>query len=203
MNSNKDSNKNDIPRLQSDIIKEIETYITYSSDNYHFIMQLKENTENINNNETIIVLSTEKINVIENFTYIIAMNFNEFLKFKLFKMCDTIEEIYDFILNLITEKKISIKEVIDENSLTISIKSKVPGFKDIVIVDIELLKKDRNDNDLIKILKEKNNELKDENKGLKEKIESINVAKNETSIILLLLSNILNFSSKSFFFLYS
>eukprot|EP00833_Pecoramyces_ruminatium_P006166 jgi/Orpsp1_1/1180198/evm.model.c7180000072480.1 len=181
-NNNNNNNNNEILLLSSDIIKENETELEFMNKKYCLKVQLKENINDDNNNEDkIIVLNVENLNYIERFIYEIEMNYNEFSKLKLFRMCDTIEEIYDFISNLINEKIISIKDIINGNSLTLLIKSKFYGFKDPIIANIKLLKKDRSNNDLIdklyKILEDKNNEQN-------VKIESnqvVNISSNTTN----------------------
>lgn len=128
-----------IPRLTSDIINEKESYLWFLSDKYHFRIQLKEKIEK--NREYVIVLTIEKESIIESFAYQIEMNYNEFCKYNLFKLFSNTEEIYNFISNLIEEKRISIKTLGPKDSIVLTIKTVTIGVKNPFIVDIKLFKK--------------------------------------------------------------
>lgn len=120
------------------------------------------------NNKEIIKLFVAKDNCIERFTYEKIMKYNDFIELgKLFKLCDNIEEIYDMLLELINEKKISIKEINNKNILILNIELKIFGVKNLYSADIKLLKNDRDLNELINALFKKNNDLVEEINNLK------------------------------------
>eukprot|EP00833_Pecoramyces_ruminatium_P018482 jgi/Orpsp1_1/1192514/evm.model.d7180000093908.1 len=99
------------------------------------------------------------------------MKFDDFKKLgKLFFLQEKIEEIYDFIIELVEEKKINIKNIIEEKSLILLFEWKFPGYNNLVSTEIELLKKDRDTNDIINSL---NKNLEEKNKILEEKNQSI------------------------------
>eukprot|EP00833_Pecoramyces_ruminatium_P008617 jgi/Orpsp1_1/1182649/evm.model.c7180000082113.1 len=134
--------ENVIPRLPSHIINEYKMILEYLSQNYYIKIQLKENTDNLEK-ENIIVITVEKEDYIERFIFEKILKFEDFKKLgKLFKLPDNIEEVYDLILELLEEKNISIKEIILDETLTLLIKRKLLGYKEPFNVEIELLKKD-------------------------------------------------------------
>lgn len=173
--------ENVIPRLPSHIINEYKMILEYLSQNYYIKIQLKENTDNLEK-ENIIVITVEKEDYIERFIFEKILKFEDFKKLgKLFKLPDNIEEVYDLILELLEEKNISIKEIILDETLTLLIKRKLLGYKEPFNVEIELLKKDRNNEDLIDALykaldekEEKINSLKLKNESLEKMKQNIN-----------------------------
>eukprot|EP00833_Pecoramyces_ruminatium_P015254 jgi/Orpsp1_1/1189286/evm.model.d7180000070877.1 len=160
-------------------IKEKNTILEYSNENYILKMNPKDSKENSNDNS--ISFMVQKESKIEKFFFKKILNYEDFKKLgKFFKIYDNIEEIFDYFSDLIENKKIVIKEIDNEKSLTLSMNSKFPGFKNPFSVDIELSKMYWKDEELIDSLYKKINEFEKENQDMKEKIR---VLKNENSII--------------------
>eukprot|EP00833_Pecoramyces_ruminatium_P001980 jgi/Orpsp1_1/1176012/evm.model.c7180000056058.1 len=182
---NNQINEDNTPRIGSDIIKKKETIIEYSSEKYHFKLQYKDDTNNIN--DEIIVFFVEKEQNTEQFIYEKIMKYKDFIELgELFKICNSIEDVYDTLLIIIEEKKIFIKEINNE-TLTFIIKFPIICNNKPISVDIKLSKRNYNTEEIIDNLKRKINALENENSKIKEQLDEsnrkINALEDENSII--------------------
>ena len=87
-----------------------------------------------------------------------------------FKICEDIKEAYNFIIQILEDKKASINNI-NENELSFIIKVNVLGKEQ--DVTLTLNKKKMNDNAIIEELVKKVNQLEEENKSLKKDIKDI------------------------------
>ncbi|OUM57042.1 hypothetical protein PIROE2DRAFT_18095 [Piromyces sp. E2] len=140
MSSTQNENENDISNLSSDIIRENQTKLVYLSQQYCLTIKLTEDKE-------------EKENWLERFIYEKVMSYEDFEKLgKLFKLHDTIEEVYNFVLALMEKKNMIIEEIIQDDSLVLSMEEKFTGYDNPFTAKIELMKKERDSDTLIDIL---------------------------------------------------
>lgn len=176
--------EDNIPQLPSDIINEDKSLIEYSSQKFCLKIKLKENTNDLRNEEKIIILTMEKENTIERFIFEKIMIFNDFKELgALFRLYLKIEEIYNFIVELLKEKNIIIKEIIHEQSLTLSLKKRFPGYNEPFSAEIKLLKKECNKDDLIDTLFKALEEKEKKNKYLEQIIEKIKSLEEKNEVI--------------------
>lgn len=172
--------ENEIPKLPSVINNEKKIELEYFSKKYFLKIQLMENIDDIEINEKIIVITVEKDNSLEQFIFERIIKFDEFKNFgKIFVLHESIEEIYDFILLLMNDNNIFIKEIVQERSLILLLEKSFSGFKKPFSAEIELQKKERDDKEIIDILRR---ELKDKDKMLEEikkKMNDKNIALEE------------------------
>lgn len=128
-------NEDDIPRIGNTVLKEEEFILDHLFKKYKLKIQLRD--------EDIIFISAIEIDSEINFNYKMKYRYEEFqnlgdlLNPLLYK---NINSIYEFLLDSFKEKIIFIKEIINKNSLTLSVKYKMPGKK-ILSVDIPFLEK--------------------------------------------------------------
>jgi len=181
----------EISELQNGNISENIAVLKYSSQKYYLIVQLKEETCDLENEKRKIVITVENENVIKPITFQKSLRMENFNKLgKLFKLNESIEEVYNFILSLLTKNNIVIKNIIEDNSLILSLKETFPGYENPFSAEIILYKKDRNTEDLISdlyLMLEKNNNtmtkkyktLKENNILLKEKYRVLDEIKDK------------------------
>jgi len=182
---------NDTSQLSNENINKYKTILEFPPEKYRFNIQLKEDMEDSENKNEIIVVSVEQYNSIERFIFEKVMKYEDFKELgNLFRLYLSIEEIFNFLIESIDENLITIKEVDPENAVSISIKRKFPGFKTPFTAEIKLTKNERNKDDLInvlyesleeknKILEEKNKELEEINNNINEKNEALEEEKRE------------------------
>ena len=132
----------------------------------------------IKDKNSIIIYAT-KINQLSDFFYESILSFDDFVKLdKIFRAYDELDEIFSIIVDCFQEKKIVIKEVKDDE-LQLGIKFMSLTGKE-KIVDINLNKKEINQDSIIKelckkinLLEEENKSLKNENKNIKEELKTM------------------------------
>lgn len=136
---------NDISTLNKTIIKEKETII----GEFCFKFQLIEALD-ISVNENIILIYAKNISIIEPFIYYDLVKYEDCKSFgNLFNYCENIEEVYEFLHNLIENKKIEIKEIVRGKSINLSIKIPFPYLNKTLSADIQLLMKNFSNEEII------------------------------------------------------
>lgn len=161
-----------LPKIESALIKKDEFTLEYLSEKYVITVQFLD--------DDIIVISANRIDKLASFE--VEMKLKDMKNLgKLFLLYDTTEEVYNFLVDSFEgrKKNIFIKEVIEGNSLTLSIEYKIPGNK-LISNDIKLPEKKCNPDELIKnlykerdFLKESNRKLEGDNKILEEEIRMV------------------------------
>lgn len=100
------NNNDEILRLPSGICQELEKLVEYMNNRYCFKIELQENMEVIKK-ENIIVISMEKENFYEIFTYEIRINNENFKELSsIFNIFDSIEQVYNYIKTMYNENNI-------------------------------------------------------------------------------------------------
>jgi len=160
-------------------INEKQTTLQYLNENYTIVVQYE-----VKSNDDFISIEAKKEDEVYSYTFKKVMNYEDFSKLPidpyLLKLYDTTEKIYFFILDAITESKMSI-EKINKTFLTLVITSKFLGFSEPRTMEIELQKEDCDIYETVKSLCEKVNKLTKENKLLKFKLDN-KIFQNENEI---------------------
>ena len=117
------------------------------------------------NKKYIIFKMEEKNNIMNNTHYILYLDINDFYSLNLlFKLYQTIDDIYNFLLEIIIGQKYSF--ISNENIITLVLKFPMPGGK-IIDINFELKKKRIAQENLMQNLYSKLEELLNENKKMK------------------------------------
>lgn len=176
-------NKDEILKLPSAIIKEYKDTVKYLSEEYFITIQRIESSED----KELIELFAEKKNSSEFNFYSKKIKYEEFKNLgKIFIFFDSIEEIYNFITSKFKEKKISIKEIIYENYLILTIKSEITELGKSLITDIKLSRKELDKNEiynLYKIIKDQDDLIKELHKKIETLEEKINIKPNANVLV--------------------
>eukprot|EP00833_Pecoramyces_ruminatium_P004507 jgi/Orpsp1_1/1178539/evm.model.c7180000065750.1 len=162
--------ENVFSRIGNDIKKENNFILEYLSEIYEINLQLKDGNK--------IILSIKKAKSFNNFIYKKEMTLEDFKKLGSYlSYYDTIEEVYQYFYEAFTEKMIFIKDIINKDSMILSVKQEILGKK-LIFLDIALPEKMYSREELIenlcmkiKDLKEINKRLENENKNDYEKVK--------------------------------
>jgi len=152
------------------IINEKKATLQYLEEKYEILIKYEEIS-----NEYFIYLNAKKENAIVNFTFETRMKYEDFENLQidpiLLKLYDTIDKIFFFLTDAISEKKIYIDNI-SRSELTLSITTKLLGFSEPLIVELNLKRKDCDIYETVKMLCEKVNQLEKENKLLQFKLNN-------------------------------
>ena len=125
-----------------------------------------------NESENKIIIHSMKISGIVDIFYESEFTFDDLLKLdKTFRACDELDEIFEILVTFFNEEKVLIKEVKDDLILLNLKISSLTGKEK--IVEIKLIKKEMNQDSIIKELCKKINKLEEENKTLKEEVNNM------------------------------
>ena len=136
------------------------------------------------NKRDIIFKISDINNKLSDHYYLLASNIDNFFNLNIiFKLYQTIDEIYTFLLDIFKENKYSI--LLEQNSIKLLLKCQMPGGKNIEIVltlDKYIIKKEDLKKNLFTVVEEllkENEKIKEE---IKNKGEEISIIKNELKI---------------------
>ena len=125
-----------------------------------------------NESENKIIIHSMKISGIVDIFYESEFTFDDLLKLdKTFRACDELDEIFEILVTFFNEEKVLIKEVKDDLILLNLKISSLTGKEK--IVEIKLIKKEMNQDSIIKELCKKINKLEEENKTLKDEVNNM------------------------------
>eukprot|EP00833_Pecoramyces_ruminatium_P009915 jgi/Orpsp1_1/1183947/evm.model.c7180000087353.1 len=125
--------ENVFSRIGNDIKKENNFILEYLSEIYEINLQLKDGNK--------IILSIKKAKSFNNFIYKKEMTLEDFKKLGSYlSYYDTIEEVYQYFYEAFTEKMIFIKDIINKDSMILSVKQEILGKK-LIFLDIALPEK--------------------------------------------------------------
>ena len=118
-----------------------------------------------------ITIEVNELNKIKGIFYSGTFSLDDLFKLsKGFKQCENIKDAYDFIIQILEDKKASINNI-NDNVLSLIIKVNELGKEKDVLLTLN--KKKMNDNAIIEELVKKVNQLEEENKSLKKDIKDI------------------------------
>jgi hypothetical protein len=166
-------------------IKEYNTLDSEEKENYLIKLGIQKNKESI-------IIQAHQKDQIVNYFFQTEKNFEDFRSLsKGFKMCDTLDEIYEVILQIFDSKKFYIKKDKEKDNIILSLKISLLGGN-IQEVQIELKKKESNTNTInielcnkVNALEKQIEEMKKENLLFKETIsKELEKIKNLEKIIL-------------------
>ncbi len=118
-------------------------------------------------------------------TYYTHLNFDQLKNLgKIFKLCDSLEEIKESIKNLNEQKNINIKKEEQEENFYVEMKSVLLSGK-VEVIKVGLIKKEEKKEEIIEILKDEVRKIKNEKKLLETKVEELtnSVVTNKEKVI--------------------
>ena len=148
--------------------KEDIKYFDINLNNKKYKLQLSKSNKD-NNNQIIIKISEEK-SLIEKY-YLVNMNLDEFYNLNIiFKLYNSIEEIYTCLLNALNEKRF--KASLNNQYIILTFNFLLPGNK-IIDINFTLVEIKQKKEDLIEQLYLIVNQLSEENKSIKETLKNL------------------------------
>ena len=159
--------------INNDFQNKYEHLISYNQNNYNIIFILD------NSQQYLSISVNDELNSF----YEINLTLEELIHLcKVFKSCDSIEDVYQMLINYVKSKKVGIKDI-SKNYLTIYIKIEVLGKEKIIELSLNKTNKPPHPQNNIKESPSEINKIKLDQKTISEKLENaletINKLKNE------------------------